>query len=85
MKSLQLKRNGVYLLQEKKRCFKDTFALLPYADLTTKMNFTKRQLVLLTTALTLFYDEIAKTAKPEFKAEVMEIAEMVQDAYEKSE
>jgi hypothetical protein len=49
------------------------------------MNFTKRQLVLLTTALTLFYDEIAKTAQPEFKAEVMEIAEMVQDAYEKSE
>jgi hypothetical protein len=49
------------------------------------MDFTKRQLVLLTTALTLFYDEISKTAPPEFKAEVMEIAEMVQDAYEKSE
>lgn len=49
------------------------------------MNFTKRQLVLLTTALTLFYDEIAKTAKPEFKVEVMEIAEMVQDAYEEAE
>lgn len=49
------------------------------------MNFTKRQLVLLTTALTLFYDEIAKTAKSEFKAEVMEIAEMVQNAYEEEE
>ena len=49
------------------------------------MNFTKRQLVLLTTALTLFYDEIAKTAKPEFKAEVMELAEMVQNAYEEAE
>ena len=47
------------------------------------MNFTKRQLVLLTTALTLFYDEVSKTSTPEFKAEVMEIAEMVQDAYAK--
>ena len=46
------------------------------------MNFTKRQLVLLATSLTVFYDEIAKTAKPEFKSEVMEIAQMVQDAYE---
>lgn len=46
------------------------------------MDLTKRQLVLLTTALTLFYDEVSKTAKPEFKAEVMELAEMVQEAYE---
>ena len=46
------------------------------------MTFTKRQLVLLATALTLFYDEIAKTSTPEMKAEVMEITEMVQDAYE---
>ena len=45
------------------------------------MKFTKRQLVLLTTALTLFYDEVSKTSTPEFKAEVMEIAEMVRDAY----
>ena len=85
LKSLQLKRNGVYLLQEKKRCFKDTFTLLPYADLTTKMNFTKRQLVLLATSLTVFYDEIAKTAPAEMKTEVMEIAEMVQNAYEAAE
>ena len=49
------------------------------------MNLTKRQLVLLTTALTLFYDEIAKTASPEFKAEVMELAQMVSDAYEVAE
>ena len=49
------------------------------------MNLTKRQLVLLTTALTVFYDEIAKTSTLEFKAEVMEIAEMVQDAYEEAE
>ena len=47
------------------------------------INFTKRQLVLLTTALTLFYDEVSKTSTPEFKSEVMEIAEMVQDAAEK--
>ncbi len=46
------------------------------------MDFTKRQLILLTTALTLFYDEIAKTAPAEMKTEVMEIAEMVQEAYE---
>ncbi len=26
------------------------------------MNFTKRQLVLLTTAITVFYDEVAKTS-----------------------
>ena len=49
------------------------------------MNFTKRQLVLLTTALTLFYDEIAKTAPAEMKTEVVEIAEMVQNAYEEAE
>ena len=49
------------------------------------MTFTKRQLVLLTTALTLFYDEVSKTAKPEFKEEVMEIAQMVQNAYEEAE
>jgi len=49
------------------------------------MDFTKRQLILLTTALTLFYDEVSKTAKPEFKAEVMELAQMVQDAYENAE
>ena len=49
------------------------------------MNFTKRQLILLATALTLFYDEIAKTATLEYKAEVVEIAEMVQDAYEEAE
>ena len=49
------------------------------------MDFTKRQLVLLTTALTLFYDEIAKTASAEMKTEVMEIAQMVQDAYGEAE
>ena len=49
------------------------------------MNFTKRQLVLLTTAITLFYDEIAQTSTPELKHELMEIGQMVQDAYEVAE
>ena len=49
------------------------------------MNLTRRQTALLAVALTNFYDEIAKTSTPEMKAEVMEIAEMVQDAYEVAE
>jgi hypothetical protein len=49
------------------------------------MDFTKRQLVLLTTALTLFYDEIAKTAPSEMKVEVMELAQMIQDVYNERE
>ena len=46
------------------------------------MNFTRRQLALLTTALCLFYDEVSKTSTQEFKTEVLEIAEMVQEAFE---
>ena len=49
------------------------------------MNFTKRQLVLLTTALTLFYDEVSKTAPPEFKEEVMDLVEMFENAYKEAE
>jgi hypothetical protein len=49
------------------------------------MNFTKRQLVLLTTAITLLYDEVAKTSTPEMKHELMEIGQMIQDAYEEAE
>ena len=49
------------------------------------MTFTKRQLVLLATSLTVFYDEVSKTSTPEFKAEVMEIAQMIQNAYEVTE
>lgn len=53
------------------------------------MNFTKRQLTLLQMSLTMFYDEISKDgpnkAKPEFKSEVMEIAQMIQNAYEDAE
>jgi len=43
------------------------------------MNFTNRQTSLLQVALTNFYDEIAKTSTPQMKAEVMELAQMVQD------
>ncbi len=46
------------------------------------MNFTRRQLALLTTALALFYDEVSKTSTLEFKTEVLEIAEMVQEDFE---
>jgi hypothetical protein len=49
------------------------------------MNFTKRQLVLLTTAITVFYDEVAKTSTSEMKHEIMEIGQMIQDAYEEAE
>ena len=49
------------------------------------MNFTKRQLVLLTTAITVFYDEVAKTSTSDMKHEIMEIGQMIQDAYEVAE
>ena len=49
------------------------------------MNFTKRQLVLLTTAITVFYDEVAKTSTSKMKHELMEIGQMIQDAYEVAE
>jgi hypothetical protein len=44
------------------------------------MNLTYRQLILLTTALTVFYDEVAKTSTPEMKQELMELSRIVQDA-----
>ena len=44
------------------------------------MNFTYRQLILLTTALTVFYDEVAKTSTPEMKQELMELGEIIQAA-----
>ena len=44
------------------------------------MNLTYRQLILLTTALTVFYDEVAKTSTPEMKQELMELGEIIQDA-----
>ena len=47
------------------------------------MNLTYRQLILLTTALTLFYDEVAKTSTPEMKHEIMKLAEIIQKSAEK--
>ena len=44
------------------------------------MNLTYRQLILLTTAITLFYDEVAKTSTPEMKQEIMELSKIIQDA-----
>jgi len=44
------------------------------------MNLTYRQLILLTTALTVFYDEVAKTSTPEMKHELMELGEIIQNA-----
>ena len=47
------------------------------------MNLTFRQHVLLLTAITLFYDEVAKTSTPEMKHEIMELADIIQEAAEK--
>ncbi len=44
------------------------------------MNLTYRQLILLTTAITLFYDEVAKTSTPEMKQELMELGQIIQAA-----
>ena len=43
------------------------------------MNLTYRQLILLTTALTVFYDEVAETSTPEMKQELMELGEIIQE------
>jgi hypothetical protein len=43
------------------------------------MNLTYRQLILLTTAVTVFYDEVAKTSTPEMKQELMELGKIIQE------
>jgi transcription antitermination factor NusA-like protein len=43
------------------------------------MNLTYRQLILLTVATTLMYDEVAKTSTPEMKQELMELSKIIQD------
>jgi len=43
------------------------------------MNLTYRQLILLTTAISLMYDEVAKTSTPEIKQELMELGEIIQE------
>lgn len=44
------------------------------------MNLTYRQLILLTTAVSLFYDEVAKTSTPQMKQELMELGDIIQNA-----
>jgi transcription antitermination factor NusA-like protein len=43
------------------------------------MNLTYRQLILLTVATTLMYDEVTKTSTPEMKQELMELSKIIQD------
>lgn len=43
------------------------------------MNLTYRQLILLTVAITYFFDEVAKTSTPEMKQELMELSKIIQD------
>ena len=43
------------------------------------MNLTYRQLILLTTAITVWYDDVAKTSTPELKQELMELGEIIQE------
>jgi hypothetical protein len=43
------------------------------------MNLTYRQLILLTVATTMFYDEVAKTSTPKMKQELMELSKIIQD------
>jgi hypothetical protein len=43
------------------------------------VNLTFRQYVLLLTAITLFYDEVSKTAPSEMKHEIMQLADIIQE------
>jgi len=47
------------------------------------MNLTFRQHVLLLTALTLFYDEVAKTSTSEMKHEILELSDIIQEYAER--
>ena len=47
------------------------------------MNLTFRQYILLLSALTVFYDEVAKTDNSEMKHEIMELADIIQESAEK--
>ena len=43
------------------------------------MNLTFRQYVLLLSAITVFYDEVAKTDNSEMKHEIMQLADIIQE------
>lgn len=47
------------------------------------MNLTFRQYILLLSALTVFYDEVAKTDNSEMKHEIMELADIIQEYAER--
>ena len=47
------------------------------------MNLTFRQHILLLSAITVFYDEVAKTDNSEMKHEIMELADIIQESAEK--
>jgi hypothetical protein len=44
------------------------------------MNLTYRQLILLTIAITMLQEEVATTATPTMKEELIELSQIVQDA-----
>jgi hypothetical protein len=43
------------------------------------VNLTFRQYVLLLSAITVFYDEVAKTDNSEMKHEIMQLADIIQE------
>ena len=47
------------------------------------MNLTFRQHIILLSAITVFYDEVAKTDNSEMKHEIMELADIIQESAEK--
>ena len=47
------------------------------------MNLTFRQHVLLLTAITLFYDEVSKTAPSEMKHEILELSDIITEYAER--
>ena len=49
------------------------------------MNFTKRQIALLTAAINVFYVEVSETASQEFKEELMDLVEMFDNVYKEAE
>ena len=49
------------------------------------MNLTFRQHVLLLTAITVFYDEVAKTSTPEMQHEILELSDIIQEYAERKQ
>jgi hypothetical protein len=49
------------------------------------MNLTFRQYILLLSALTVFYDEVAKTDNSEMKHEILELSSIVQEYAERKQ